>query len=72
MKLSWPVGVFVVEVVVELEVEVFGGLVTRMQIPMMELDGLIKEKDKKKYEISPQIIEEEKTKIILSNIYVFF
>ena len=34
-ELAWPVGVFVVVVVVELELEV--------QLPMMELNGLLKE-----------------------------
>ena len=39
---------FVVVVVVDLEVEVYVGVNMRMQLPMMGLDGLMKEKNLKK------------------------
>ena len=41
-KLSWPVGVFLVVVVVQLEV--FVGVDIRMQLSLMELNGLLMEK----------------------------
>ena len=44
VNISWPVGVFVVVVVVELKVEVFLGVDTRMQLLMMELNRLMKGK----------------------------